>query len=216
MEKVLNVLFEKQRFKLFLEIIKESRLCNINYDDDPYKGNTSLYLRKKINVNQATISYHITQLEKVGLITKKKKGKWIYLFPDIKTTKRLSKYLARILNIQGVEKKIFVKTFTPNIALFNKDFKDIVSLVENHGYKRMHTTKRKESFVIYLKKDIKFKSKTGSLESKEIFLNVILNNLTNIITVTNNVSDEINQEFLKLFSQYLTQKISANATLSLI
>ncbi len=209
MDQALETIFEKKRLKLLIEIIKQCQFCNLEYDAEPYKGNTSLQLKKKLKINNATMSYHIKKLAKANLIIKKQKGKWIYLFANFETIEKMTDYFSNLFHQPKTKKdRPFIDIFKPSNKLYHKDFKKIISLIENHNFKSFHKTKRQESFVIYLKKLEKDKNDKGQIITKEFYLTTVLNDLTNIVTITNFTSKELNAEFIDLFKKY--EKIVPN------
>lgn len=148
--KLFRALSDEQRMKLFNLICTENRLCNLKYDEPPYHGNCVSQLKKKTRLAQSTISHHISLLEDAGLIRREKIGKWEYLFPLLENFSLVESFVSQSKESQKVENKFF-ETIKVENTLGENGFKELLSLISNHEYRKIYKTNRQNSFVTYVK-----------------------------------------------------------------
>jgi len=148
--KLFRALSDDQRMKLFNLICTESRLCNLKYDEPPYHGNCVSQLKKKTRLSQSTISHHISLLEDAGLIRREKVGKWEYLFPVTENFDSIEKFISDVKDEQKVQTKFF-ESIKVDKLLGEKGFKELLSLISNHEYRKIYTTSRQNSLTSYIK-----------------------------------------------------------------
>jgi DNA-binding transcriptional ArsR family regulator len=148
--KLFRALSDDQRMKLFQLICTESRLCNLKYDEPPYHGNCVSQLKKKTKLSQSTISHHISLLETAGLVRREKIGKWEYLFPITGIFSGIEKFISDVKEGQKVQTKFFETVKVEN-TFGEKGFKELLSLVSNHEYRKIYKTNRQNSLTAYMK-----------------------------------------------------------------
>jgi|GEM_PF-4379144 len=167
-----QALSDKQRLRLFKIIVEESALCNLEYDDKPYRGNCASFLVEKLDLSMSTLSHHIKLLEQADLIKRIRKGRWEHFFPNYEELDEIIKLIEQIKSLQKIKIELHM-THTASAKFKDDTFEELTSLLENHEFKRIHLTKRQHSYVAYLQHQ----------QDKENTFILIFNPQTKIITL---------------------------------
>ena len=92
-----KALADKNRLKILLFIRKQECKCSENKFF--CRNETCIKdLSKQLDITIPTISYHIKELVKTGLITTKKEGKWVYCGIRKEKLKNISNFLNKFIN----------------------------------------------------------------------------------------------------------------------
>lgn len=187
--RTLEAITEPTRFSLLLEIIRAYEYF-FPTDTPPYRGNCIKILKKKVKLTQPTISHHLKILEEARLIEPFRVGKWIHYLPKKSNLNYLLETLNQKLNFQSPAPK-HIKII--NLVLNEKDFKELISLIENHGYKNKHYTKRNSVYVTYLQ----------NKASQKTFI-LIYNPDTKLLNIQSlkDYSKETSDELIDLIQKY--------------
>lgn len=207
--KIISALSDETRLQILEEIIEASKLSNVQYDNPAYRGNTTKAIKKKLDLAQSTISHHIEILEGAGIIGRQKQGKYEHFFVNFEAFEALNEFVKKIRQ-EETQKIEFFKTIelTKN---FRKDyFDELISLLENHEYKKLHGAKRKAANIVYMR---------DKKRIEQIF-HLIYNPQTQLITINIqvDVQDQINREsaneLVKLIDKYLPTLVKQNLVIN--
>ena len=100
--RMFKALADENRLKI-LALIREGELrceCTENGCDDT---RCMKEIGSSLDISQATVSHHTKELVDAGLITTRKKGKWVYCQVDEDGISRLAEFLGRLTNNQNKE-----------------------------------------------------------------------------------------------------------------
>ncbi len=174
-------LIDPSRYEILVKIINNSKYCDIE-DTNPFKGNCLGELEKSFSIKPSTLSHHISLLEQDGLITKTKKGKWTYLFPNSAV---ISKTLETLGFTLSTNQESFVREIKLEKVIRESQFHELLEFLLLHGYKIVHMIENKCYFETTLNKKI------------------VIENLSDKLKITSEESDiskyfNLIQKFLKL------------------
>jgi len=94
---VFKALADKNRLKILLFIYEQECKCGENKFS--CRNETCIKdLSKQLDITMPTISHHIKELVKTGLITTKKEGKWVYCGIRKGKFKNINNFLNKFIN----------------------------------------------------------------------------------------------------------------------
>ncbi len=88
--KIFKVLSNPTRLSIFMEIVDSQCDCDLNTDS--VSGNCVTMISKKLDIPQPTVSNHVKELIKTGLVQTKRKGKNVFLFKSGDVVQRLAQF----------------------------------------------------------------------------------------------------------------------------
>ena len=91
-------LSDENRLKIIELVYKRNLKCAFNQEGECNDQTCIKDLTKNLNISLPTVSHHVKELVNAGLLTTKKRGRWLYL-------KINSKYFKEIVDFLSIFKK---------------------------------------------------------------------------------------------------------------
>jgi len=213
---IAKALSDKQRLHLLQLIIEQSKISNMEFDSPAYRGNCAKNLYEHFDISQSTLSHHLKVLEDCGLIIRKRQGKWEHFFPELTKLGALQTKIDELIKSQN-EQTTLIQTFALSQKFNGNLFKELVSLIENHGFQLVHLTSRQFALVAYMQLknmnsgvNIGVSSITGNKTGQTFIL--IFNPQTSLITLNEQSDGVANSKVQKLLIDLIERYIPTLAS----
>lgn len=153
--KIFSALSDPERFDIFNNLLKESKVCEIEGDEFVYRGNCVSNLGKRTSLSQPTISHHLKVLEKAGLIYRKRKGKWIHFFVEKSVLKEIGEFLYSCTASDSSEDNNQIQIDIPETIHFDQEkLLELIALLEDYGLLQIQLHEGDDFTKIFLSKDL--------------------------------------------------------------